>query len=304
MDYCYTHFRDYGSISELGMPYQANHDIPCTEDLHTILATINGWVAIPNNVTLIKMAVMTAPVAVAYTVYDDFYSYNGGCYDRVDGGEPPNHAVLITGWDDNMCGGEGAWRVKNSWGSSWGDDGYFWIKYGCCLFGTAAALLDIENLEFTNENFLPGCNLCDESEYSIQFTVEGGTPPYNFYKQLGTIPDGMVLETNGLLHGFPTRAKRFVFGIRVEDSSTPTITFVDYFVIDVDDGIPADANCDCQYNILDITRMIGFLYQGGAPLECDLGCDANADSICNLLDITYLINYLYNAGPAPILPIN
>lgn len=63
-----------------------------------------------------------------------YYNSNARTY-RYTGTAVQNHAILIVGWNDNMTvtvngrTSTGAWIAKNSWGSSWGDNGYFYIAY-------------------------------------------------------------------------------------------------------------------------------------------------------------------------------
>lgn len=80
----------------------------------------------------------------------EFHSYDGSYTLYYSGVLPANHAVMIVGFDDDLvhAGGQGAWIVKNSWGSDWGgpcgygtEGGYFTIAYGSARLGGWASFI-------------------------------------------------------------------------------------------------------------------------------------------------------------------
>jgi len=75
----------------------------------------------------------------------EFDDYDGTYTLHTDAVGSSNHAILIVGWDDTLshAGGQGAWIVKNSWGTSWGgtcgygtEGGYFTLAYGSANAGS------------------------------------------------------------------------------------------------------------------------------------------------------------------------
>jgi len=62
----------------------------------------------------------------AFTVYSDFMNYESGVYHHVSGTVEGGHAIKILGWgtEDGMD----YWLCANSWGTSWGLEGFFKIK--------------------------------------------------------------------------------------------------------------------------------------------------------------------------------
>lgn len=76
-------------------------------------------------------------VGVMYGHYSQYYNADTAAY--YNDGTNINHAVTLIGWDDNYSlenfaegrkpSSNGAFIVKNSWGTEWGDEGFFYISY-------------------------------------------------------------------------------------------------------------------------------------------------------------------------------
>jgi len=138
----YNLFMDPGAVSETCMVYEALDDeVPCIEDGCAIHGRISGYSIVAAGESSLKHALLTGPVWVGMYIDNDFRSYGTGCFTFVD---PPlpmpdvNHAMLCVGWIDSLCGGAGAWIVKNSFGTEWGDAGYGYIRYGTETFAEYA----------------------------------------------------------------------------------------------------------------------------------------------------------------------
>ncbi len=80
-----------------------------------------------------------------YGHYSKYFDDDHHCY-YYDGKEVPNHDVVIVGWDDNYPKEnftitpehDGAFICKNSWGTGFGEDGYFYVSYDDVNIGNQA----------------------------------------------------------------------------------------------------------------------------------------------------------------------
>ena len=129
-----------GAALETCFPY-VGMDVPCVTSCPTPYQAqswgyVNGANNIPS-VEEIKQAIYDYG-AVQCGIYVDsfFMAYTSGVFDRCVNkkGVQVNHTVLLCGWDD----AKGAWFMKNSWGTGWGENGFMWIVYGCNKVGYGA----------------------------------------------------------------------------------------------------------------------------------------------------------------------
>jgi C1A family cysteine protease len=119
---------------------------------------LDGWTYIGisglmSTTEMIKHSILHHGPVVSAVNAANWDGYPGGvfsaCLGIIDPYDPldpdtfgiPNHMVLITGWDDAL-GDNGAWRIRNQWGTDWSDAGYMWIPYGCSWIGFGAHYLN------------------------------------------------------------------------------------------------------------------------------------------------------------------
>jgi len=142
-----------GTPDEECFPYHAS-DLPCEDrcpDWAGRVTRIDGWNFVSNNITSIKSAILDQPVSTTMIVYEDFSSYSGGVYEHVWGGQEGGHALMLIGWDDaTEC-----WIGKNSWGTSWGEAGFFRIRWWESYIGNSTSIMD----------YLPPCHDDDGDMY-------------------------------------------------------------------------------------------------------------------------------------------
>jgi len=124
MDWAFEYVIKNGICSEAAYPYSAQ-DGTCKKVPSIVKITGFQDVATQNEAALMT-AVNIGPVSIAIEADQSaFQFYSGGVFDDASCGTSLDHGVLVVGY--NTQGTQDYWIVKNSWGSSWGAQGYIYM---------------------------------------------------------------------------------------------------------------------------------------------------------------------------------
>ena len=137
--------KNRGAAAESDLGYQGVKQ-PCSTTVRKCYqVAIHGFVdpnwGTPEMSRMKQYIYQWGGVGVFMIATDTMLGYTGGVYDEfATSGE--NHFVVILGWDDNKVHrrGKGAWLIKNSWGTGWGEGGFGWVAYGANEIGFNAQM--------------------------------------------------------------------------------------------------------------------------------------------------------------------
>lgn len=113
-----------GLTTEANYPYQGTDDTCNTKKSSSPAATITGYEDVPaNDEKALRKAVAHQPVSVAIDAGESAFQHYGGGVFTGECGTELDHGVTAVGYGTSSDGTK-YWLVKNSWGTTWGENGY------------------------------------------------------------------------------------------------------------------------------------------------------------------------------------
>jgi len=126
MDNAFKYVQANGLCTEAAYPYTARSSTTCKKSSCTMSADskITGYKDTAHTENALGAAVDINPVSVAIEAdQSGFQLYKSGVFNGVCG-QNLDHGVLAVGYGHDTASGLDYWKVKNSWGTSWGEAGY------------------------------------------------------------------------------------------------------------------------------------------------------------------------------------
>ncbi|MGE5416473.1 MAG: C1 family peptidase, partial [Acidobacteriota bacterium] len=245
-----------GAVLESNFPYQGT-DAPCKTCPYSYKldswAYISGSSSTPS-VDAMKSAIYQyGPIGVAVAADSYFQGYTGGVFDH-NSTSSVNHAVLLVGWDDS----KGAWIMKNSWGTSWGESGYMYIKYGVSKIGYGGNYV-IYKGGSTPQPTVPSVPVgltaaaASSSQINVSWGASSGATGYDLEVD-GAVKTGVTSPyantglTANSTHTYRVRAKNAT-GTSAWSSSVSATTKSSTVVPPVPAGLTAAAASSSQINV-------------------------------------------------------
>ena len=171
------YLKNNGVPDEACFPYQPTTmkcDDTCSDWKNRINhSQTKDWTNTKDVSTMKNNIVNNGPQITGMAVYSDFFSYSSGIYQHVAGGLAGYHCVAVVGYNDT----DGCWICKNSWGTGWGENGWFRIAYGECGIQDVFGMWNMQVPSLVKKSDFAQYLLVDysfTSDYRVLWAYAGG----------------------------------------------------------------------------------------------------------------------------------
>ena len=141
MDNAFAWVETNGIASESAYPYTSGSGTTgsCKSSLPSTSCSISGYKTVSGESSMASYVQSTGPLSVCLDA-NNFNSYTSGVMSVC--GTSVDHCVQAVGVDT----ASGYWKVRNSWGTSWGESGFIQLEYGknLCDLASEATYVDAE----------------------------------------------------------------------------------------------------------------------------------------------------------------
>ena len=142
MDQAFKYLEKQGAETETSYPY-AGVDQTCAQDSSKGVVKVSSYTDVtPDNEDALYTALEKQPISVAIDASAIMYYHDGVITKDYCSYKALNHGVLLTGYKVDSEYFIPYWDVKNSWGSSWGQQGYMKIEAFTGGEGTCGIAID------------------------------------------------------------------------------------------------------------------------------------------------------------------
>lgn len=135
----YRYLENYGTCSYDCKPYvSGNLTIPpCTNSCANRFEPFIRYRALKNsfwasdNIDQVKQNIYSyGPLSTFMQTFEDLGIFKSkGVYEHRFGKQTDFHAIVIIGWGKDAIKNREYWIIRNSWGTDWGDNGYFKVYF-------------------------------------------------------------------------------------------------------------------------------------------------------------------------------
>jgi len=124
MDNAFKYIMSKGLTLTANYPYKAVNGKCDTQAVSKKVAHISSYKDVSaNDSSALQAAASQRVVSVAIQA-NAIMSYTGGVFDNDACGTQLNHGVSVVGYGNDSASGKNFWIVRNSWGATWGEQGY------------------------------------------------------------------------------------------------------------------------------------------------------------------------------------